>query len=291
MYKLVNLSNKNLDKFKKLNNARKEFNFFNKDFFEDYYSCNFIQKYFMKKNVKLLAHSNKVIGYVWYDQGITGDHSIESMYVVNNPEYIDGYKELISHVEGFRTSRLVYLCEQTEFTGSILKDAEFLGKDGAYLMSLSLKNYFHKENGKDDLSFYQLVVEKDESMRLEMQNEVFKSPTRIPLTLDDVFFDEDQDYYYDKGAIFLKKLDKYVGYGQIIFENQWPFIVNLGILPEFRGNGYSRILLNHLLGIIKNQKHDKVYLKVDISNKNAVNLYKSTGFIIEKEFFNFEKRR
>ncbi|WP_406541200.1 hypothetical protein [Clostridium ljungdahlii] len=60
------------------------------------------------------------------------------------------------------------------------------------------------------------------------------------MTLEDIYFDEAQDYYFEKGAIFLKQNDEYIGYGQIVMENDIPVIVNFGILKEFRGKNMVR---------------------------------------------------
>jgi hypothetical protein len=57
-----------------------------------------------------------------------------------------------------------------------------------------------------------------EQIRCNIQNEVFKNDSRIPLSIEDIYYDESQKYYYDEGSIFIKKANDYIGYGQIIMD-------------------------------------------------------------------------
>ncbi len=106
----------------------------------------------------------------------------------------------------------------------------------------------------------------------------FKSHDRIPLTKEDIYFDESQNYYVKDASFFIKKDDEYIGYGQVILENNIPFIVNFGILSNFRKEGYGKVLLNHILNKLKIKGFKKVMIRVSSENEIALNLYKSLGF-------------
>jgi ribosomal protein S18 acetylase RimI-like enzyme len=52
---------------------------------------------------------------------------------------------------------------------------------------------------------------------------------------------------------------------------------HFGILPEFQGQGLSKLLMDESLGFIR-KKGTQVKLEVHRSNVKAINLYKKTGF-------------
>lgn len=56
-------------------------------------------------------------------------------------------------------------------------------------------------------------------------------------------------------------------------------IYGFGVLPEYRGKGYGREILNLALDKAGAVNPDCIYLEVACENKNALNLYKSCGFI------------
>ena len=56
------------------------------------------------------------------------------------------------------------------------------------------------------------------------------------------------------------------------------FIYGFGVLPDFRGKGYGREILNCAINILKNKDVDNIFLDVATENKNALGLYESCGF-------------
>lgn len=56
------------------------------------------------------------------------------------------------------------------------------------------------------------------------------------------------------------------------------FIYGFGVLPDFRGKGYGREILNSAINILKNKEVDNILLDVATENKNALGLYESCGF-------------
>ena len=55
-------------------------------------------------------------------------------------------------------------------------------------------------------------------------------------------------------------------------------IYGLGVLPEFRGNGFGRAILTFGVEKLKDEKATEVMLQVAAENGTALNLYKSCGF-------------
>ena len=57
-------------------------------------------------------------------------------------------------------------------------------------------------------------------------------------------------------------------------------IMSFALLPEYRGKGLGKLLLNTALEHVKSQKWSFITLHVRVDNNIAQNLYKSVGFEI-----------
>lgn len=290
MYECVGLTKKDLKYLKELNSTRNDFNPLNEDFFKIYENSNFAQQLLLRRKVKLVRNELKYIGYIWadiIDRRCCRINAINVLHELNNVDY-KPYKALLGTLR--KDCNIVYNCEGNDYNFLILKELGFQKKDGTLLLNLNIsKNIPLISN--EALEFEVFKKGRDEEKRCEIQNKIFEEDSRIPLTLADIYFDELQDYYFEKGAVFLKKNDKYIGYGQIILENNIPLIVNFGILKKYRGRGYSKCLLSYLLKIVFLHGFINVKIKVKSSNEIAINLYKSIGFAIEKEVYNWELKR
>ena len=129
-----------------------------------------------------------------------------------------------------------------------------------------------------NIKFKKFIRGKDEAIRCFLQNTIFESKNRLPLTIKDIYYDEMQDYYLEDSAIFLKQGNSYIGYGQIIEKSKIPFIVNLGILPQYQNQGYGTLLLKYLLNMLYKKKKSFVKINVDPKNIRALELYKLLNF-------------
>jgi ribosomal protein S18 acetylase RimI-like enzyme len=131
----------------------------------------------------------------------------------------------------------------------------------------------------------------DEKRRMDIQNSIFKdSKWHRDSSLEDIFYEEEQDYFLEDGCIFLEYDGETVGYSQVILEKSHdikPCIVNFGICKEFRGLGLSKLLLNYTLNVIKHKGFAQAYINVDASNYRAYNLYKKAGFEKINSFSSF----
>lgn len=288
MYKCVGLNIRNLDYFRELNEAKGDFNTLNKNFFEVYDKCNFAQQMFLRHRVKLLKKDSRYIGYIWAemdDKNVCGINALNISRDANNYESYIPYKLLI---ESLRKNCIInYLCEKNNYNFNFLENMGFIKKDGTLILYLNTE-----ENIPlvilEDLEFEILKKGRDEEKRCEIQNNIFKNDARVPLTVEDIYFDEVQPYYFDKGSVFIKKDSSYIGYGQVIIEGNTPVIVNFGILKEYRGKGYSKALLTYLIKIIRYSGFNMVKIKVKSTNKVALNLYEGIGFKITGEIYNWE---
>jgi len=56
-------------------------------------------------------------------------------------------------------------------------------------------------------------------------------------------------------------------------------IFGLGVLPEHRSKGYGRKILLKAIEALEAMKAESIMLQVEAQNSNALNLYKSCGFV------------
>jgi len=73
------------------------------------------------------------------------------------------------------------------------------------------------------------------------------------------------------------KSSKICGTSWLTFDGRRIHMHHFGILPEFQGNGLSKMLLKESLKFVKNKGY-QVKLEVHESNIKAINLYKNFGF-------------
>jgi len=69
-----------------------------------------------------------------------------------------------------------------------------------------------------------------------------------------------------------------VGFGIMLLAAQEGHVLNICIAPELRGNGFSRVLLEDLIGVCRRTETQEIYLEVRPSNGVAIRLYESLGF-------------
>lgn len=82
------------------------------------------------------------------------------------------------------------------------------------------------------------------------------------------------------GALFVmeeKETGNITGTSWMTYDGRRILLHHFGILPEFQGNGLSKILLQHSLDFVR-LKRCQVKLEVQSSNLKAINLYKKFGF-------------
>ncbi|QAT40237.1 GNAT family N-acetyltransferase [Clostridium sp. JN-9] len=288
MFKIVRLNKKLLEEFRHLQNRNIEFNELNEDFFDVYENSNFTQQFFLRRCISLLLYNDIPIGYIWTSSDDNYLYSIKCLYI--NTKYIikNDIKDSIQALDFLLNSLkknciYTFTCKKNEFNYIILEGTGFKKEHGTIQLYFSLNKdveFLSIPKGVEIVNFRKGY---DEEYRCNIQNEVFKSSSRIPLTVEDIFYDELQSYYYDPGAVLLKSGDEFIGYGQIIIDRGEPFIVNLGVLSEYRGKHYGKILILYLVNLLKHEGFEHVRIKVDSSNVIAFNLYSKVGFITESE--------
>ena len=288
MYKSINLTLKNINKFRRIFKINNKFSLSDKDFFLQYDNSNIVQRIFLRKNVNLLLEEDNYIGYIWFEKHNRHYSTINCINVIQDNNLICYYETLISPLTN--NSLVTYECEDNEVNINILSKLGFKRTKGYIELEKQCTEYV-SINSSENITFSIVKREKDEKARCLLQNEIFNNEDRIPINVEDIFYDEAQEYYFDKGAIFIK-LDRIpIGYGQIIVENDVAIIVNFGIIEKYRKEGYGKVLLSYLINIARANDFSLVSLKVDSNNADAFKLYRSLGFNIKRELYTWQKTR
>ena len=297
---LERLSSNNFENFKTLNLERFSKENYDKNFFEYYENEKFFFKIFLKKFVKLFTYNKTVIGYIWYEVPVDIPVRVWSLYV--KQEYLDLLSPNI--LNSFNNTVLSYeTCDDT-CNNKMLSKLGFKKVKPSILMSINLKNY-NKEQQTNNLicslkdnndllkkinmlynsninevkiSIEKVVLKKDEELRCKLQNSIFSASTRVPLEIEDIKNDIEQDYYIEDLSLFLKVNDVAIGYGQIIYNRDMYTVVNFGIIKEFRNYGFGKILLNNLIQKAKNMNINELFIRVEETNYGALKLYNWIGF-------------
>ncbi|WP_055668640.1 GNAT family N-acetyltransferase [Desnuesiella massiliensis] len=87
----------------------------------------------------------------------------------------------------------------------------------------------------------------------------------------------------------IKLEDNIIGMAGASFEEEEASIFGVGILPEYRGKGYSKILLNEIIKDIYMNHTKNITLEVNSSNNIAFNLYTKNGFTIDNAFHYYRR--
>ncbi len=287
MYKSRSLTLKNINEFREISQFNTDFSLSNKDFFQQYDNSNIIQKMFLRKNVNLLIEKNNCIGYIWFERHNSHYASINSINVMDSNNIVY-YETLIAPLKN--NSLTTYECEDNDVNTAILSKLGFKRSKGLMELEKKITDYISITRPKN-ITFSVVEKNKDEKLRCQLQNEIFNNDNRVPINIEDIYNDERQEYYFDKGAIFIE-LDKIpIGYGQIIIEDNMAIVVNFGIIKKYRKEGYGKVLLGYLLDIALENEFSKAYLKVDSDNIAAFKLYRSLGFNIKREVYTWQKTK
>lgn len=285
MYKWEKLSKQKIDHLIKLNETRTDFNVLNEDFFAVYDKANFVEKIFLRREIRLLKNNEEYVGYIWVRRFKKRQYQIQAFSICKELCETIFDNELINKIFK-QKSRLEYQCEKNSYNYDLLEQLGFTIEEGAEELTKVI-NCEYKIDTPIEITFESFLRGIHEEKRCKLQNEIFKNNNREPLTIEDIYYDVTQEYFWDKGSIFIKYMDTYIGYGQIILDDNSPTIVNFGILQQFRNKGYGKLLLIYLINLLYRNGYGEVKLKVNPKNYRAYGLYLKLGFVKKREYYNW----
>lgn len=272
------LNKVNIKNIKKHSIESAKFNSLNRSFLQKYYESNFLQKIFLRKKALILKVDNDVVGFMWSNSFRDLVCYIEELYIIPSKK-LDSSDRISKIFSPY--SKIIYKCVDNVYNEQALSNLGFCKKYAIIEMGLYVENYkINFDKLRDNLKVEVLKEGTHEEIRCNLQNRIFKSNDRVDLKIADIYEDEKQEYYIKNGAIFLKYKDEYIGYSQIIKEDGFITIVNLGIIPSYRSMGMGRLILNEIIKLIKIMYPYESMIKIKVYKNNiaAFNLYKKIGF-------------
>lgn len=274
---LEQLSSSNKKIFEKLLESAKDFNQLNEDFYKFYSNLDWIKLFRLKKKVFLFKKDSEYIGYIWTEETDYKVNKIYSLYINSNSKITD-INQLSKYFRHGHT--FYYECRLNSFNKQILDGLSFKGINHYIEMKYSLETHRCDFKRGQEITFRTLLEDKDESLRCKLQNDIFYSEGRIPLTVKDMYNDEEQEYYIIGGGFFILYQGCEVGYGQLINHDYTDsvLLVNFGILESNREYGLGKLLLSYILNEAKAMGNKYIYLRVNINNLAAIKLYSDFGF-------------
>ncbi|PRR81335.1 ribosomal-protein-alanine N-acetyltransferase [Clostridium vincentii] len=267
------LNSSNFENFKSLLKESKEKVDYREDFYKYYDNKSFIFKFIMRKLIKLIKVSDNYVGYLWIENPSPKNTVICDMFI--KEEYLTHFNSRLLLV--LDSSIITYECLENAYSLNLLKKLSLTRIRLTYLMSVNPKDTMPKPiNTKISYSLYN--PKNDAQIRCNLQNAIFKEDSRIPLSIEDIYYDEKQDYYLEDLSIFIKLNNRIIGYGQIIYSREMYTLVNFGILQGFRARGYGESLICELVNLAKKKGIDNIFIRVDHDNFAAKKLYDKVGF-------------
>lgn len=283
---LEKLSLFNIERFRKLYNKNEDTYICEKSFFEIYDNKHFLIKYLIRKQIKLFKVNSEYIGYIWYEYpSQRGLSNIYSIYLKD--EYLDLINSTLLSFFNINVFRYDMLANSK--ASKLMKKLNFNINSKSILMKIQSKRFYNMNN-EDYVIFKHFEEGQDEELRCKIQNLVFNDRNRLPLSVDDIYREEEEDYYIENFGVFIcTPQGQAMGYGQIIFNNGLYTIVNLGILKEYRNHGYGEMLVKYLIDLCYSQLISDVYIRVDKNNNPALSLYRKVGFIEHQSYISWYK--
>jgi ribosomal protein S18 acetylase RimI-like enzyme len=95
----------------------------------------------------------------------------------------------------------------------------------------------------------------------------------------------------DDISFILSVNNRNIGFFLGAYRGNTAYISSMYIFKEFRSKGYGRIILQKAVSLFHEKECNEIRLEVIQENIKAVNLYKSEGFITDKEIFHFQNNK
>lgn len=120
-----------------------------------------------------------------------------------------------------------------------------------------------------------MIIEKMQSSHLEQVAEIEKKSFVHPWSIESLKAELYKDDSYFFVAIADEKIVGYMGFNTVLDE---AYVANVAVLPQYRGQGIGRALVNHACVLCREMNMSFITLEVRSSNLPAISLYQSIGF-------------
>lgn len=263
-------------------------------------------------NEFMYFNEEEIIGYIGI--GSFGGGPVEVNGMVH-PEYRRKgvFKTLsqlvISEWKRRNLDSMLLLCDRKSSSGQ-----EFIKKTGAHYKFSEYEMYLEENNLKSiqrqECGIILRKATNKDAYEIARQNKIYFNKEFENYENDvknndlDIMSTEEQVSMLNKGIILpeeeekkgmiiylAEKDEKIIGKVNIQLISRIGGIYGLGVLPEYRGQGFGRQILTMAIEKLKEQKPMKIMLQVAAENLNALNLYRSCGFRETSTMDYYEMRR
>ncbi|MHA2424546.1 MAG: GNAT family N-acetyltransferase [Candidatus Thorarchaeota archaeon] len=164
----------------------------------------------------------------------------------------------------------------------VLRKFEYKILDHSYSMSVDLDTPPQPPEG---LMFRPMNPE-DKYDILRKQTEFFEGTGDLAsATITENLFtlsDDELNSMFNEDTTFLAMENSNL-VGIVMISIEQGLLISIAVSPEHRGRGIAQKMLAFALIRLKELGWSKVFLRVHVENKPAINLYESFGFVIERE--------
>jgi ribosomal protein S18 acetylase RimI-like enzyme len=237
-----------------------------------------------KMDIRADSKLDMVNEFMFYDDGMLigylgicgfGDKSIEVNGMVHPDCRRNGiFRNLFSVAADERNRRktreMLLLCDRNSSSGN------------GFIRSLKAE----KDHSEYDMHLDKNAVIKSQGLNIALRLATPKDAAEIAMQ-DSIYFgspiNEDDDYISENIAnhsTYVALIEnKIIGKIRLDEKGKSGGIYGFGVLPEYRGKGYGRDILNLAVKNLRDRNLDDIFLQVETENAKALNLYKSCGFV------------
>lgn len=274
------LKTKDLQTFKKHLLDYKQFNELNENLYDIYSKSSLFNKIQYRAGSRVITYQSEPVMIIWSEtrsfnvkiRSIIPLIDIEELKIIPLDDVMEVFRDsLPQHLD---IHQFEYVVIRNKANDQLLKLLDFEMRRGIKRMYLDMTDLVEPENA---VTLKKFRIE-DIKARVDIQNRIFDNKYRLPINSADILIEISKKSYIPELSYFYLYENKYIGYGQINKNENLFFLVNFGIIPDFRGKKLSRDFLLNLLEKGKSYGIKELYLDVNEQNTKAVGLYNSVGF-------------
>lgn len=274
------LKTKDLQTFKNQLLDYEKFNELNENLYDMYSKSSLFNKIQYRAGSRVITYKAKPVMIIWSEtrsfnvkiRSIIPLVDIEELKVLPLGDVMEVFRDsLPQHLD---IHQFEYVVIRNEMNDQLLKVLDFEMRRGIKRMHLDMTDLAAPEK---TVTLKKFKIE-DIKARVDIQNRIFDNKYRLPINSADILIEISKKSYIPELSFFYLYENQYIGYGQINKNENQFFLVNFGIIPEFRGRKLSKDFLLNLLEKGKIYGIKELYLDVNEQNIKAVGLYNSVGF-------------
>lgn len=234
----------------------------------------------------LYYKENDLVGYL---AGYGFDNGEHELTVLVHPDYrrqaigrelLEAAKNEYAYVEG---CRLVLRCEHASQSGKAFVESVGAQYDFSE-HEMVLEDFQERLQFDDRLLFRQADMSNLDALLMTMSASFEVSEVLIRQQVTTFARDPHRQFYL---AIFGEPevgCEEPVGCLRVDEMEDEIGIYAFGIIPDYRGRGYGRQMLEEAIRAIRSRSQKQIMLDVDVRNERALGLYRSCGFQIRTTY-------